>query len=85
MYDGPSAWFFVTIPRDVSADIKEESSRVKVAWGSVPVVASVGETVWNTSLFPDKKSGGYLLPLRADIRKKEGIVAGDKVVFTLEV
>jgi hypothetical protein len=38
-----------------------------------------------TSIFPDRKAGAYLLPLKAEIRKSEKIRAGDTVRFVLEV
>jgi hypothetical protein len=37
------------------------------------VKARVGETSWATSIFPDKKSGAYLLPLKKEVRKAESI------------
>ncbi|HEY4473963.1 MAG TPA: DUF1905 domain-containing protein [Candidatus Paceibacterota bacterium] len=40
-------------------------------------------TVWNTSIFPDKKSGSYLLPLKAKIRKAENIADHASVSFVL--
>ena len=44
-----------------------------------------GKTTWKTSIFPDKKSGTYLLPLKADVRRREGIGAGDRITSSLEV
>jgi hypothetical protein len=45
----------------------------------------LGKTSWKTSIFPDAKSGGYLLPLKAVVRKKENVAARDIVSFTLEL
>jgi hypothetical protein len=45
----------------------------------------IGKTLWSTSIFPDKKAGEYLLPLKAQVRKKEGLVAGDVVSFSFEI
>jgi hypothetical protein len=39
----------------------------------IPVQARIGETEWRTSLW--LKDGGYLLPIRADVRKAEGLAA----------
>lgn len=53
--------------------------------GSLPVIATIGSTSWKTSIFPDKKSSGYLLPVKAEVRKKEGIAADDKITLLLEI
>lgn len=54
-------------------------------WGSLPVVVTLGKTSWKTSIFPDKREGAYLLPLKADVRKKEGIFKGDIITFYIEI
>jgi hypothetical protein len=85
LYPAPVAWHFVTIPPKVSAEIKARFAKQRVGWGSIPVTVTLGKTIWKTSIFPDKKSSGYLLPLKANIRKKEGIEAGKTVSFALAV
>jgi hypothetical protein len=54
-------------------------------WGSVPVVATIGGTTWKTSIFPDKKAGSFVLPLKAEVRKAEGIEEGQAVELRLDV
>ena len=77
VYKGPTAWHFVSLSKDISSTIRKESSRGAKAWGSLPVIVTLGKTVWNTSIFPDSKSGEYLLPIKASVRKKEGVWEGD--------
>jgi len=79
MYQGKSAWFFVTLPKDESEQIKFFNNHKRRGWGSVRVKATIGKTSWSTSIFPDSKAGAYLLPVKSDIRKKEKIAAGDSV------
>jgi hypothetical protein len=43
------------------------------------VRARIGESRWETSVFADKASGCYLLPVKATVRKAEGISTGDKI------
>ncbi len=85
LYPGMAGWHFVSIPQDISEDIKRQFGDLKRGWGSLPVMVSIGKTSWNTSIFPDKKAGGYLLPIKADVRKKEGIVAKDTVIMLIEI
>ena len=52
-------------------------------WGAMKVHVTIGATVWDTSIFPDKGSGGWLLPVKAAVRKAEGLVAGDQVQLSV--
>lgn len=80
LYPGASAsWHFVSVPKAQSASIKKSFGSVARGWGSLPVTVTIGETTFATSIFPDKKSGMYLLPLKASVRKAEGLFAEDMV------
>ena len=83
-YSGESAWHFISLPADVSARIKflQQDRR---GFGSVRVLATVGKSQFETSVFPDSKSGCYLLPVKASIRKAEKIGHGDHVVCLIEL
>ncbi|HVM23049.1 MAG TPA: DUF1905 domain-containing protein [Sphingomicrobium sp.] len=77
-------WYFVTVPDEQSADIKAHALGAPRGFGSVRVSAAIGDTRWQTSVFP-LNSGGYLLPIKADVRKKAGIGAGDEVKVELDL
>jgi hypothetical protein len=80
------AWHFITLPKKVSAEIKKKfGDTLKKGWGSVPVTVKIKQTVWQTSIFPDKKIGCYILPLKAEVRKKEKLGAGSNVNFSISV
>lgn len=83
-----SAWFFVLVSRDVSQKLKslQTSGQVpKRGWGSIPVEVTVGKTNWQTSVFPDKKSGCYLLPIKREVRLKEDVWDGDEIKVMLQL
>jgi len=84
LYPGMAGWHFVGVPKKESAEIKA-GVKVKAGFGSVPVAVTLGQSVWNTSIFPDKKSGCYLLPLKAKVRNKEEILADDTVTFVIKI
>jgi len=85
-WPGMAAWHFVTVDAGVAARIREDRAGApRVGWGSIPVSATVGNTMWKTSIFPDKKSGSYLLPMKAEVRKKENISAGDTISVSLTI
>ena len=85
VYPGMAAWRFLLLPKKEGKEIKETFGKNAVGWGSIRVTATVGKTAWKTSIFPDKKSGTYLLPLKAKIRKAEGIYDDSNVLFILKI
>ncbi|MEZ4087023.1 MAG: DUF1905 domain-containing protein [Candidatus Gracilibacteria bacterium] len=85
LWPGEAAWHFVTLPKKEGIYIKDSFGALSKGFGSLPVKVIIGETEWKTSIFPDKKSGSYVLPVKANVRKKEGIKEGDNVVFRIEI
>ncbi|MBI4033908.1 DUF1905 domain-containing protein [Candidatus Saccharibacteria bacterium] len=85
LYDGPGAWHFITLPKDISAEIKEIFGQGRRGWGAIRVSVAIGKTKWQTSIFPDKKSGVYLLPLKAEVRKQTSLTIGDTPRIMLEL
>lgn len=86
LYPGESAnWHFVTLPQKESDLIKKRFEGSTRGWGSLPVMVTVGSTSWKTSIFPDTKRGAYVLPLKAEVRKKERISKDDSISLTIEV
>ncbi len=84
-HDGAAAWHFVTVPVDVSARIKTLAGGMMNAFGSLRVKVSIGKLSWKTSLFMDSKRGAFLLPVKADVRRKTGISDGDEVEVCVEI
>lgn len=85
LYPGMGGWHFIYVPKKESEVIKEAFAAKRRGWGSLPVEVKLGKTIWMTSIFPDKKSGTYLLPLKAEVRKKEGIMHADIVTFSINI
>lgn len=77
-------WYFLTIPEEQSAEIKAQAFAGPRGFGSVRVKASIDGVTWRTSVFP-LNAGGYILPVKAKVRKDAGIGAGDEVTVTLEL
>lgn len=84
-YPGKAGWYFLTLPKKPSQSIRKTFGPLARAWGSLPVIATMGKTSWETSIFPEKKTGAYLLPLKADIRKREKISEGDRITFSVVI
>lgn len=80
---GPSPWHFVTVPDAEAAAIEAAARLVTYGWGMIPVSARIGGTTWTTSLWP--KDGLYIVPVKAGIRKAEGLQLGDVVTVVLDI
>src|SRR5437868_14629956 len=85
IYPGKGGWHFATLPRKQSAEIRARFAANAKGWGSLPVTVRVGRTEWMTSLFPEKESSCYLFAIKAEIRKKEQISAGDTVTAAVRL
>jgi Domain of unknown function (DUF1905) len=85
----PASWHFLTIAGPTADEIhatalmRRMEGGPKRGWGSLKVRATVGATSWDTSIFPEKDATGWLLPVKAAVRKAEGLVTGDEVTVTI--
>lgn len=80
-----TAWHFVTIDGAVADAIRAAAPGRSAAWGSVYVHVSIGDTRWQTSVFPSKDVRGYLLPVKAVVRKAQKLLEGDMVTLHISV
>ncbi|MFF5292231.1 DUF1905 domain-containing protein [Paractinoplanes globisporus] len=79
------SWTFVSLPVDASDEIRDLTDGQRRGFGSVRVEARVGVTTWRTSIFPDAKSGAYVLPVKKAVRTAQSLAPGDTVRVTVEV
>jgi hypothetical protein len=84
-YNNPGAVFFVSLPRELSAEILDVVGQSLNPWGTVPVDATIGEFTWASSMFPRKDRKCYDLPLNARVRKRIGLQAGQIISVTIEI
>jgi len=78
------SWHFITIPDEESGEIRAHGLLSRGGFGGVKVQATINGVTWRTSVFP-MKSGGYILPVKKDVRRKAGIAAGDEVTVELKL
>jgi hypothetical protein len=82
---GNGAWHFVSLPEQVSDDILEQVGTPGRGFGSVRVGVTVGDSRWDTSIFPDSKRGTYVLPIKKAVRTAEGLAEGDVVTVGVDL
>ena len=80
---GPAPHHFVAVPASRVAEVRAAAAAVTYGWGVVPVTVTIGATQWTTSLFP--KDGGYLIPIKAAVRRAEELEVGDTVLLRLVI
>ena len=78
----PGGWHFVTLPVDVADELREQSGP-PAGFGSIQVVATLGATTWETSVFPESGGESFVLPVKKGVRLAEGVEAGDACDLTV--
>jgi len=78
-------WTFVSLPKELSAKIRDNFKHLEEGWGRMKVTAQIGNSEWQTSIWFDTKQDTYLLPLKAKIRKQEKVVLGENLKIIILV
>ncbi len=89
--DNSGAWRFARVPEKMSAQIKElqlkeiKNGKKRRGWGAVYVKAKIGKSEWTTSVFPDRHSATYILPLKKQIRYEENLYDGIDITVSIKI
>jgi Domain of unknown function (DUF1905) len=84
MYNGKGAWHFLTLPKDAADEIRFFNRSAK-GFTPLRVTAAIGATTWKTAIFPDSKSGSFVLVVKAEVRKAEKLRAGENITAIVSV
>jgi hypothetical protein len=84
LYPGDAGWYFVSLPLDLADEIRDRTPPRR-GFGSVRVEATVGEVRWKTSLFPESKTGAFVLPMKKEVRVRNGLEPGDVASVRLTI
>lgn len=79
-FPGSAGWVYVAVPQKHTKKLKLR----RRAWGMYPITAHVGNTAWKTKLMM-KKGGDFFVALKTEVRSKEKITVGDKVVVSFKL
>ena len=83
-------WHFLTIDGaagealTATALMQRLETGRRAGFGSLKVKAQIGKSGFSTSVFPSK-GAGWMLPVKAAVRKDEELAEGDNVTVTLEI
>jgi hypothetical protein len=82
-YKGPGGWFFITLPDNLSKEIREALQWQEEGWGRLKVVAKIDSFEWKTAIWFDTRAKSYLLPVKAEIRRKANLETGNKTTVSI--
>jgi len=86
---GQGSWHFVTIAGDAAEAIQATALMRRLeggrrrGWGAIKVSAQIGDTRWDTSIFPQSGGTEWLLPVKAAVRSAEAIGPGDSLTLII--
>jgi len=76
-------WYFISMPKNISKEIRDQLQWQEEGWGRMKASAEINGQRWETSIWFDKKTETYLLPIKAVIRKnlklKEGMIISPSI------
>ncbi len=78
-FSSSGGWHFVSLPEPLSVEIRNHFKREEEGWGRLKATAKIGHTEWKTAIWFDTKKATYVLPLKAEVRKKEKLDVGKEV------
>lgn len=78
-------WYFVSLPIEISHEIRTNLKWQEEGWGRLKAVAIIGTTSWKTAIWFDTKLNTYLLPIKAEIRSKNQLKLGGKLEILIHV
>lgn len=83
---GKAAWYFMSLPVKVSREVRlVDAGPRRTGFGSLRVEVTLGSSTWQTSIFPSAPLKTYVLPVKADVRKREGLLEGRSADVSLVV
>ncbi len=80
---GPAPFYWLPLPADACDYVRGEAAEATYGWGAIPVCVRIGGTEWETSLLP--RDGGYVLPVKKDVRTQERFSDGDTVTVAMSL
>lgn len=76
-------WHFISLPLSLAQEIRENLAWQEEGWGRMKVTARIGSLQWETAIWYDRKHQTYLLPIKAEVRKKAKVKGGETLSIQL--
>lgn len=84
-HSSEGGWYFVSVPEDLSLDIREHLQQFEEGWGRLKAKAELRQYSWETAIWFDTKRNTYLLPIKADVRRKFNLKIDEELDLKIHV
>lgn len=84
-HSASGGWYFISLPTELAKEIRARLKWQEEGWGRLKITAKIATNEWKTAIWFDTKINTYLLPLKAEIRRKENIEEGINITVTIWV
>ena len=74
-YAGKGGWHFISLPEEMASEIRAAIRSEEEGWGRLKATVQIGSSRWDTAIWYDTKQKTYLLPVKAEVRNRESLVA----------
>ena len=78
-------WHFLSLPEDISSEIRKNLQWQEEGWGRMKATASIKNCQWKTAIWFDTKKGTYILPVKKEIRTKAQLITGNDLEVSVWV
>lgn len=82
-YGTEGGWYFVSLPKDIAKEIRENLKWQEEGWGRMKAIAQIKDFKWETAIWFDTKLATYILPLKAEVRKKNSVEINQELSLTI--
>ncbi|MFN5849382.1 MAG: DUF1905 domain-containing protein, partial [Chitinophagales bacterium] len=66
-YQAPKGgWYFISLPIEMSKEIREIFQHQEEGWGRLKVNAEISGIKWDTAIWYDSIKATYLLPIKSE-------------------
>ena len=83
IHPSEGGWHFVSLPKNIAKEIRNNLKAQEEAWGRMKASVQIDELLWRTAIWFDTKEDTYLLPIKAEIRKKGHLKVNDSLMIHL--
>ena len=73
-HNSPGGWHFISLPKSLSKEIRENLKWQEEGWGRMKVIAEINNFKWDTAIWFDTKLRTYILPIKYEIRQKAHLI-----------
>lgn len=84
-HQSPGGWYFVSLTKNLSKEIRENLKWQEEGWGRMKAAAQIGDLTWETAIWFDTKMDTYILPIKAEIRKKTNLEVNKDFIMNIWV